>query len=712
MTSGNDADFSDWGFMSGLPVETDPTQTLHDFSFEEMVTSGNGLDTGVVFRSDSAGDAAGVQRAALQTSDGDGPQSGTHLSENLQIFEFGNASELELLALQNGQESEAAPGSEQDADEDLRAEVDSVHQSALQKPGPELNCDGVNLDACISTALMSLPAFAPKPIWEEGVWAAIFGNGILIQTDFCNVELHKPAVTSCLDEWLGQMTDCSRTLKRSIHASTGEIFEDVVKHVTEQTWEEERESLLQSALKRWMVVALAFKQSTLVWAQLAAQSEDVEKVMVLGDIFRGKAPATLLKRVRAVEKFCNFFGPGGFPCSEESIYRFFQRERADGAPPSRLKSYVEALAFCFYTFSMDELKASVFSKRLHGCTIPATPVAVVQASPLTVEELVRVHQVLQNQCDWDAVFAGAVLFVVYSRARWADAMHSAELIPDKDDSGTTRFLEACATVHKTMHASLFRHQMLPLVAPATGVVEEPWVDRWVSVRKAMNIEMPPKHAVMPAPASDGRATVRPLSATEAGAWLRKLLYGSKDQLKDRRLSAHSLKATTLSFAAKFGLSAEVRLQLAYHVGGFKMLHTYSRDAAAQPLLELERVLAAIRSAKFMPDSTRSGRFVAEVPEPDVIYVDKVEHEDVPSSSSDESEEEFPNANKRVFRCPVPPEGHVFWQHRKMKTLHIAVIGYKRVFCCNRPIGPLHTQENMSIRYDTPVCRHCAAAMRV
>jgi hypothetical protein len=55
-----------------------------------------------------------------------------------------------------------------------------------------------------------------------------------------------------------------------------------------------------------------------------------------------------------------------------------------------------------------------------------------------------------------------------------------------------------------------------------------------------------------------------------------------------------MKATTLSYAAKFGLSAETRLQLAYHVGGFKMLHTYSRDAAAQPLLELERVLHAIR----------------------------------------------------------------------------------------------------------------------
>ena len=72
-----------------------------------------------------------------------------------------------------------------------------------------------------------------------------------------------------------------------------------------------------------------------------------------------------------------------------------------------------------------------------------------------------------------------------------------------------------------------------------------------------------------------------------------------------------MKATTLSFAAKYGVDAETRLQLAYHVGGFKMLHTYSRDAAAQPLLELEKVLTAIREGRFRPDSTRSGRFIQE-----------------------------------------------------------------------------------------------------
>ena len=107
----------------------------------------------------------------------------------------------------------------------------------------------------------------------------------------------------------------------------------------------------------------------------------------------------------------------------------------------------------------------------------------------------------------------------------------------------------------------------------------------MAVRESLSIQAPPSHPMMPAPSADGTPCVRALSATEAGDWLRKLLTGSQEYADGRRITAHSMKATCLSFCAKFGLTAEVRLQLGSHVAGFKMLHTYSRDAAAQPLME-------------------------------------------------------------------------------------------------------------------------------
>ena len=57
-----------------------------------------------------------------------------------------------------------------------------------------------------------------------------------------------------------------------------------------------------------------------------------------------------------------------------------------------------------------ELQDAVTSKRLHGCTIADIPGGVTQASPLTVDELCRLHTILHERCDWTAVFVGAVAF--------------------------------------------------------------------------------------------------------------------------------------------------------------------------------------------------------------------------------------------------------------------------------------------------------------
>eukprot|EP00435_Cladocopium_sp_Y103_P007172 s3690_g2.t1 len=604
---------------------------------------------------------------------------------------------------------------------------------------------GVNFDACVRTALMSLPSMAPKPIWEEGVWSAIFGSGILLKSDFCDVELFKPPLAECLDSWMGQIDECRRSLKRALPKTDTENYLEVVRHVTDQSWEEERESQLQTALKRWLMVVISFNRNTLVWRQLADEQDDVAKLVVLSDLFRGKAPATLLKRARALEKLCSHFGVGAFPVSEVEFYRYFQLERSKGAPPSRFRSFLEAMSFCFHVLSMDELKDPLNSKRLQGCAVSSVPHTISQASPLSVTELERLHAVLFESNGWDAVFSGAVLFVTYSRARWADAMHSANLLVDKDTSGNTWYVEAECVTHKTMHAAVYKHRMLPLVAPALGVAAEPWADRWLKVRQEMGIKMPPKHTLMPAPSMDGTPSKRPLTASEAGDWLRVILHGSKSQLTDRKLTAHSMKSTMLSFAAKYGLSPETRLQLGYHTSGFRMVHTYSRDAAAQPLLELERMLAAVREGTFLPDCTRSGRFIephGEKPTEQSQGVSTVQGSSIPaakphesfepgalvdltevkaeesdteieacSSSSAESEEMFPRVQGRVFNPPKPPEGYVFWQHKKLRTLHLTLPEYNRVFMCNRRIGPLHTKEGMIIRYDTPVCRNCVAAVK-
>lgn len=139
----------------------------------------------------------------------------------------------------------------------------------------------------------------------------------------------------------------------------------------------------------------------------------------------------------------------------------------------------------------------------------------------------------------------------------------------------------------------------------------PWTDRWLPARRLLGIAGPPDHPLMPAPSDQIASITRPLSASEAGSMLRKFLFGRKEQPAGRRVSANSVEATMLSYAAKFGLEAEARLQLAYHVGGLKPPHTHGRDAAAQLLTQLKKVLKAIREGSFRPYSTGSGRYPSQ-----------------------------------------------------------------------------------------------------
>ena len=438
-------------------------------------------------------------------------ESGSGLANSDQIFGVLDESNLADLV------AESVDGSEGQQYEDLDADIlrtggVNAAGNQLQSSAQTDNFDDVDLDACVNAALLSIPLQLPKPIWDDGVWEAIFGTGTFMTVDQLVPTCSRPAVFPTLESWLGQLEDSSKALKRKAETAVCESYSDVVRNFPIKDWQEERESLLQSALKRWLVTVISFSQQTLIWQQISVEGEDVKKLAILADVFSGKAPSTLLKRVRAVEKMISHLGVGNFPAKEPEVYKFFQFERDRGAPASRLKSFLEALAFCLYTFGMEELRDVVQSKRLHGATVSAVPASIVQAAPLSVQDLQKLHGVLWNSMGWDAAFAGTVLFCVYARARWGDAMHCCSLLLDRDEDGKTQFLEGETAVHKSMHAEIYRHRFLPLVAPSVGVVLEPWVDRWMTVRESLSIQAPPTHPMMPAPSADGTPCVRALSA--------------------------------------------------------------------------------------------------------------------------------------------------------------------------------------------------------
>ena len=627
--------------------------------------------------------------------------------------------------------------------QDLRSQMSSMDEDDLDR-GTEVGSIVSNISACVDAAFAMLPLEPPKPVWEQGVWADIFGEGVFLKSQWNATRLSKTAyhaMSSAPDSEPQPATKRARLKQVSDDIHT---YSDIVVHKSDVSWQEERESTMQNALKRWLVTSSYFNPHTLIRVQLDSALQEIDKLTLLADVFGGRAPATLLKRVRSVEKMCSHFGMGFFPPDEKMLYAFFSDQRSVGAPPSKLKGFMEALSFCRFVLSMEELAEVTNSRRCAGATRNDVPSPVTQAVALTVDELKKLHAKLQDGEIWDRIFCGSILFAVYSRARWADLMHCDQVLLDKDEHGTVRFVEGHTATHKTMRAAVFKHQFLCLTAPAFGVTSDCWPQTWVESRHMAGVMLPPFHCVMPAPDKDGFPTKRPLSSSEASQWLRKVLTGNKIVSAARKISTHSCKATCLSYCAKYGVDPMTRPQLGYHSGGgsgLRMVHTYSRDAASEPLAKLVQVLDDIRTFKFKPDNTRSGRFdhtvvntqsmgshsmpqgrvSSAVPKP-AEFVDLVSEkeeeesdsgEDVTSSSGQSSAEDFQEGQRqlKIFLPPRPPPGYVFWQHTKLKTLHLAPPDYTRYFMCNRPVGKCHSRDAMVIRYDTPICRQCAHATK-
>ena len=80
--------------------------------------------------------------------------------------------------------------------------------------------------------------------------------------------------------------------------------------------------------------------------------------------------------------------------------------------------------------------------------------------------------------------------------------------------------------------------------------------------------------LMPAPSQDGTPTVRALTTSEAGKWMRLLLGNPQAEDVAVKLTSHSFKATCLSMLAKRGCSFEDRLAL-----GSRLSHQWATHGA-------------------------------------------------------------------------------------------------------------------------------------
>ena len=458
-------------------------------------------------------------------------------------------------------------------------------------------------------------------------------------------------------------------------------------------WTDKRAADLQRAIKKWVALVSNWPIHWRCAQEVASCNALDQAYTLMSDYLSGKAPATLVKRANSMiyiidaSKRLGYF----FPWSEPDFYQLLKTLRSALVTPSKLKSVVEAVTFCRFSFQISEFQQLVESKRCMGVTNPDPGRKPQQAEPLSVRDVCLLHEVLDSGQVWDRAFAGACLFCIYARARWSDFCHGDTLRLDFSADGRIAYADMEVYIHKTMHSSAKRFRFLDLAASGIGFSGTDWIATWVSVMEDLGIDyghQKPGKCLMPAPGEDDIPCSRPLDCSEVGTWLRLLLGEQAKRTESRRL----------------------------------------------------RLILEIRSGVFMPDETRAGRFSTQAMVDHVSDVgfenfleDEAERFDVDASvqqtfqtsfdnlasqdfqepdsydtsgTSDSDEESVElQQEKPIFFPPEPPEGFKFVQHKRTKTLHLVDHRFPSSTNCGRMVDSNYHGE-ASVRWDSAVCHNC------
>ena len=374
---------------------------------------------------------------------------------------------------------------------------------------------------------------------------------------------------------------------------------------------------------------------------------------------------------------------------------------------------------------MDE--DALHSRRVTGAVLQSSERKrmLLQRDPLRLQSLYRLECGVWEEEPKQAVFCGFLLFLTYARFRFTDAQRI-----EHEPVVEGEYLEAVASRTKTSNRAQRRRRMLSVSAPAMGVVDRPdgWSAKWLALRKQQGLEAAPGRPLMPVPTSAGWGS-RALSSHEATVWMRELLspantFSGGVRRPVDNLGTHSCKVTLLAWAAKGGLSLEHRKLLGYHTSSAdETALLYSRNAMAEPLRALSRLVEAVRVGRFRPDEGRSGTWVYDPPDPSQVPPadvgtalisssdeDDASSEEDPAPSSDEDRQATAQANRIAsVRGAVGPSdwpSDMLYMNVARGTFHALREEGSPIFRCGRRMSAQYLPCLERPAFISPACNMC------
>lgn len=582
-------------------------------------------------------------------------------------------------------------------------------------------------NSCMSTK----PIFKFKMPWERKGMSLIFNKdpSKLIPT---------PVMSPIDFDALGNQS------ASSVQWTQGKVvrgaFSDVINfRNTELSEKELEEAAMTKALEKWYMI---FSTGPEAWPvgfdpRAAVHNHQLEDMKL---VFGNRSHGTILRRGSSILQFTRwyknrYFALCPFPISKDLVEEYLQAMRNEHKPASYLRGFVEALNFCKHVVGIavsletdDLISAKV--RRLIEVSDAMRP-EKNQARVLTVREVEHLEFYLSDErLDlFDRYASGCMLFCLYSRSRWSDIRKIYSFLADIDEKEgrISGYLECKTRSHKTSRLVAKGGLAMPLVAPIWGVTFPPWGLAFLKVAQLVNrpVESLDKEPMLTAPNLSGGWSGRAVTTKEAGKWIRNLLKSLEGGSEFTTI--HTLKATPLSWCAKWGLEPDVRAILGHHSTGKTSAECYARDNLAKPLRDFDLVMQQIRTKAFSPDATRSGMMSSAImPDPKSTFqVDPPQEPEasgnVSPSSEDSSSDSDASDNStdheletETINDPIvaprtwDPE-LVMYRNVRTQVGHVSAVGGAEVFSCGVRITSDFEQVDESPFLDFRKCKRCASA---
>ena len=460
--------------------------------------------------------------------------------------------------------------------------------------------------------------------WEQGVWKAIFTDD--------DSDVFPSVMPPVPGEYLSQAaavppesSDATEPAEKSLARSSivsdpkMPFYSFAIRVLPDRDALEETEKVWLVALSKWHqvfeILSYPGELGRVILQELVTGGH-ADSSGALRDSLGIKSPRTAVKRAQTMIHFLTWLQvhvSNRNPWDRLQCLQYLQPDGHRRTSASRGMALLEAFRFSKYVLGIPIPEQLLNDPQLKGRAqrMMAGKASYNPARPLKVSELAFLETSMQKPLDpIDIYMLGAVIFAILSRSRWSDLRYIHQIWIEKMEykGELLGFVEACTQHHKTATSLTKKQLYMPLVAPVLGVTKVDWTKHWTRACDALgiNFEDRPFGALCRAASHGGTLCKRPCTTDEITIFLNRILSTNSENA----VTSHSLKHTTLSWCAAYGLDEPSRTLLGHHeLQGAKAMTVYSRDLLTRPLQLYCSMLENIRCDHFRPDESRTSRMV-------------------------------------------------------------------------------------------------------